>query len=296
MTHTGARPRSDYETSCRQRRRHGHRPGGLRPATAALLALAALALGPDAAAAQFGAVEALARRVSDLSFFFSSGGLASGGAQLDADPFGMTSFGVEMLLEVARVPSREGRERVAAAGTSTRHVLQRIEVHRGEDGVDTVYHYDVQRVSPGFRDSEILWTLEVGIGYGQVQGLRLTDPALDLNTSLRSLPAVSLYLSYEPVGTYLGVRTGLLRAHSLQINDNAGGQYSGSAETFMMGALLGYAFAFDPTYLFVEAGYMVRDFPSVEWSTRTGELLSSLPRTLDASGWMISAGIQFPVQ
>jgi hypothetical protein len=270
-------------------------PGIARRLSAALVLGATFGPAPAPATAQFGAIEALARRVSDLSFYFSTGGLAAAGRHLDADAFGMTSFGVEMLLEVARVPSHQGRERVAATGSSTRYVLQRIEVHRSEGRVDTVYHYDVRTVSPGFRDSEILWTLELGIGYGQTEGLRLSDPGLDLTTTLRSLPAVSLYLSYEPIGTYLGVRTGLLRAQSLQVVDDSGGQYSGKAETFVMGALAGYAFAFNPTYLFVEGGYMVRNFPSVEWSG-SGELLATLPRRLNASGWFLSAGIQFPIQ
>jgi hypothetical protein len=262
----------------------------------ATLAVAVLALGPAPATAQFGAVEALVNRVSDLSFFFSSGGTLPGSDALESEPFDMTSFGVELLLEVARVPSRAGRERVAAAGTTTRHVLQRIEVIRSQDGVDTVYHYDVNRVSPGFRDSEILWTLEVGIGYGQLQGLRLAHPELDLNTSIRTLPAVSLYLSYEPIGTYLGLRTGLLRADGLQVTDSSGALFNGDAETFMMGALAGYAFSLEPTYLFLEAGYTVRSFPSVEWSTRGGTPRPDLPRSLDISGWMIGAGIQFPVR
>lgn len=260
------------------------------PLVGVVTALAA----PVPARAQFGAIETLARQVSDLSFYYGRGGSSTNGS-LDRSTFGLTSFGVELLFEVARVPSPEAQSRLAGAGPQSRRVLREVEVRRTSDGgVDTVYHYDVVRSSRGFTDEDILWTLELGIGYGQLQGLELRDPALDLNAMIRTLPSVTLYVSYEPLGTYLGLRTGFLRTYALQVIDSAGAIIPGRAEAFMMGALVGYAFAIHPSYLFIEAGYTARSFPSVEWSA-PGALPSGVPRALDASGWGLSVGIQFPV-
>lgn len=262
--------------------------------TAALAGLLLPLCAPAPAAAQFGPIEALARQVSDLSFYYSRGA-AVRGSGLDSEPFGLTSFGVELLFEVAEIPSREARQRRADVEPVTRRVLREVAVRRSPEGTDTIYHYDIVRSTPGYGPDDITWTMEVGIGYGQVQGLDLRDPTLDLNAMIRTLPSVTLYLSYEPWGTYLGLRTGFLRTHALQIIDEAGTIYPGSAEAFMMGALLGYAFAIDPAYLFIEWGYTARTFPSVEWSA-VDALPAGVPRDLDVSGWGASVGIQFPIR
>lgn len=266
---------------------------GLAPATLVLAALSLVT--PAQAAAQFGAVETLARRVSDLSFYYSRGGATPGGA-LDDDPVGLTSFGVELLFEVARIPSPAARRRRATQRPADRRVLREVEVVRGEDGaVDSIFHYDVVRSAPGYGPDDILWTLELGIGYGQVQGLELAAPGLDLNAMVRTLPSVTLYVSYEPLGTYLGLRTGFLRTYALQVVDGAGNVFPGKAEAFMMGGLMGYAIRIGPSYLFLEGGYTARTFPSVEWNN-TVPLPVGVPRSLDVSGWGLSVGIQFPVQ
>lgn len=253
-------------------------------------------LSPAPAAAQFGAVEALASRVSDLGFFYSRGGIASGAGALESEPFGITSFGVELLFEVAEIPSREARARRASTGPVERQVLREVEVRRAGDGtVDSVFHYDVVRSTPGFGPDDILWTLEVGIGYGQVQGMQLRDPSLDLNATIRTLPSVTLYLSYEPLGTYFGFRTGFVRTHAMQILDGDGALYGGDAEAFMMGGLVGYALGLGPTYLFGEAGYTARTFPSVKWNA-PGALPPAVPRELDVSDWALTVGLQFPVK
>lgn len=272
------------------------RPGGGRRFCEVAVALAvAAAIAPAPADAQFGPIDALASRVSDLSFFFSTGGIAGGSPELESEAFGLKSFGVELLFEVAEVPTAAARRRLAEAGDSTRAVLRSMEVVRSESGVDTVYHYDIQRVRPSLGDDDILWTLEVGIGYGQVEGLQLSDPGLDLNTSLRLLPSLTLYLTYEPVGTYVGLRTGFMRTDALQVTDAEGARFGGEAEAFMFGAVGGYAFALDPTFLFIEGGYTLQNFPSVEWSGE-GPLPAGVPRDLDASAWLLTAGIQFPIR
>lgn len=270
------------------------RPAAVSPARVALALLATL-LTPGAAAAQFGPIEALASRVSDLSFYYGAGGVSAGGGAIEPNPWGVTAFGVELLFEVARIPSAAARERRAASSTEDRRVLQRIEVRETEGRADTVYHYDVVRVAPAYGDDDIVWTLEVGIGYGQMEGFQLRDPELQMNAMLRSLPAVTLYLSYEPIGSYLGIRTGMMRTESLQVMVADGTVYRGRGEAFQMGGLVGHALDVGPAYFFVEGGYTLRTFPSVEW-TSPGPLPRNIPRRMDVSGWTVVGGVQFPVR
>jgi hypothetical protein len=278
------------------------RPGSMptrgRRAASVSFALVLAAAGmasPAPVSAQFGPVEALATRVSDLSFFFGTGSM-TGGSALEANTFGVRTFGVELLFEVAQIPTQAARRRRAAWPDSVRTVLERMEVRQAEGRVDTVYHYAVERVPAPTDPDDIVWTMEVGIGYGQLEGLRLRDPELELNATLRYLPAVTVYLSYEPLGTYVGMRTGFMRTDALQVVDPSGDVYRGRAEAFMMGGLAGYAFPLPPAYLFVEGGYTLRAFPSVEWTTTPGPLVPGIPRRLDASGWTVAVGIQFPVR
>jgi hypothetical protein len=269
----------------------------IRSRTAAPLAAAALVVcSPAAVVGQFGPIEALATRMSDLSFYFATGGLTTS-ATLEPNHFGVRSFGVELLFEVAQIPSAEARRRREAAVPTTARVLERIEVRHTHGSADTTYHYVVRQVPPApFGPDDIVWTMEVGIGYGQIEGLRLRDPGLELNATVRNLPALTLYVSHEPSGAYLGLRTGFMRTDALQLIDAQGGVFRGRAEAFAMGALLGYAFALPPAFLFLEAGHTLRAFPSVEWLATPGPLPPSAPRRLDVSGWMLAAGIQFPVR
>ena len=259
-----------------------------------VLLLPAVLLAPSSASAQFGAVEALASRVSDLGFFYSLGGIQSS-PTLQGDALGVKSFGVELLFEVAEIPSSAARRRVAETGSSESWVLRETRVRVGGDGVDTTYHYDVVHERGGYGPDDIEWTLELGIGYGQVQGLELRDAELDLNATIRTLPLLTLYLTYEPLGAYLGLRTGFIRTHAMQVRDAAGTLFDGEAEAFMMGGLGGYALSLGPTWLFLELGYTERTFPSVEWSAPDG-LPAGVPRELDVSGWGITAGLQFPIK
>lgn len=260
---------------------------------AGVLLMAALA---SPGAAQIGPVEALAGRVSDLSFYYGTGGLTKQ-STLEPNAFGVTSFGLELLFEVARVPTAEARQRREAAEEETRRVLERVEVRMANGRADTIYHYAVTEApSEPYSPDEIAWIMEVGIGYGQTQGLSLRDPSLELNTTIRNLPALTLYLFHQPTGGYLGMRTGFMRTDALQVVDAWGYVYRGRAEAFQLGGLVGYAVPIHPAYLFLEAGYALRSFPSVEWTDTPGPLPRAVPRSLDASGWSLTAGIQFPVR
>lgn len=273
-------------------------PAGVPGAAVLPLALLALLLLPGAGRAQLGAVEAFARRVTDLSFYFTTGGLAGGSAELATGDFGLSSYGVELLFSVGevtrRLPRCEHEERRSGSRDSVELVWTGMEVVRSTGGgVDTVYTYDVRPTRSPPPPTETIWYLEMGIGYGQLQGFEMEDPTLEMRGAIRDLPAVSLYASYEPLGSYLGLRTGFMKTQALQVvQEGAEGTFSGRAEAFLFGAVLGHALPVETLNFFLEGGYTLRYFPSVEWSG-PGALPDGVPRDLNVSGWSISAGVQF---
>lgn len=264
--------------------------------TAALLvALVALAL-PSPAWAQLGAIEAFARNVTDMSFFVNGGDLLGGSDELTSGDFGLTSFGVELLFSVGEVtrPVRGARVSDSDPATerdSVRLVWKSMEVTRSDGVVDTVYHYEVEAVPPPEPVEETIWFLEVGIGYGQIQGFEMKDPSLDIRGAVRDLPAVSLYASYEPTGTYAGLRTGFMKTQGLQLIHSGGEVLQGDADAFFVGALVGQAKDLGAFILFAESGYAARYFPSVEWDS--DPLPAGTPRDLGISGWYLGTGVQF---
>lgn len=263
-------------------------------AAAAVLLLLGL---PGALRAQLGAVEAFARNVTDLSFYYTTGGLAWGSDELTSDPFGTNSYGVELLFSVGEVTRRLPRPanaRPAAPRDSVQLVWTGMTVTRSDGRVDTVYTYEVQPAPPAPPPpTETIWYLELGIGYGQIQGFEMADPDLEIHGSVRDLPSVSLYASYEPWGSYLGLRTGYMKTRSLQVvAEGIDDPFTGDADAFLFGAVVGQAYEVSSLNFFVEGGYTRRAFPSVEWRG-PGPLPSGIPRELDVSGWSISTGIQF---
>ncbi len=171
----------------------------------------------------------------------------------------------------------------------------RMEVTRTKEGVDSVFYYDVEPVSPPVPHTETIWTVELGIGYGQTSGFRLADENLEFRGSVRDLPAATVYASYEPWSTYFGLRTGFMRTNSLQVIDQTSGErFSGEAEAFLAGVLVGYAYSIGEFWAFTEAAYTSRYFPSVEWSG--GILPQGIPTDLPTSGWTLTTGVQFPIR
>jgi hypothetical protein len=260
---------------------------GCRGVRGIALAAAVLLLIPMPAQAQIGIYDALARRFSDVSFFGNVGGLATRSEGITAGR--LSSFGIEVLLEIGSVsrpvgPAPVRRDSVALNWTEMR-------VTRGDDGsVDTVYSYQVRRVTPVQR-TEPVWTFELGLGYGQTTGFGTSVPGLDLRGAVRDLPTVTLYASYEATSTYLGLRSGFMRLQSLQLYDADARSFSGEAESFMAGVALGQSMDIGGITLFIEAGYAIRPFPSIRWTG--GALPAGAPRSLNLDSWTLGAGIQF---
>jgi hypothetical protein len=242
-----------------------------------------LLLVPAPAAAQFGVYDALARSFSDVSFSGSVGGLGrSSGVRADR----LTSFGIEVLLEIGSVSRATGP---ATRADSVTLQWRERQVVRSASGVDTVDTYAVATVAAVQPVTQV-WLFELGVGYGQTTGFESAVSDLELKGAVRDLPTVSLYASYVPLGTYFALRSGFMRFHALQVIDAQGRSFAGDADAFMAGAGLGQVIRMLNLYFFVEAGYNVRMFPSVQWA---GSPPPEAPREITASNWSVGAGIQF---
>lgn len=260
-----------------------YRIGRAAAACAAITMLLLLAA-PRPAVGQLSAVEALLRNATDLSFYFNTGGLMPSSDALTTGDWGLAGFGVELLFEVGRVRARStAATATVAAGDQARQWTEMRIVRKGEQ-VDTTYVYE----------DEVLWTFELGVGYGQVTGFQSRDEGLDLRGAVRDLPAVSLYANYEPLRAYAGLRSGFMRTQGLQVYADDGTPISGTAESFLAGVVLGKSLAIGSMTLFLETAYWLRHFPSVQWSNG-GPLPPGTPRDLTLSGWSVGTGIQFGV-
>ncbi len=259
----------------------------VRVATRFVLLVGALLVAPNPAAGQYGFLGSLANRFSDLSFFANVGGLSPEHDRVRSD--GMKSFGLEILFEVATLRREVGPAPVP--DDSVRIVWREMRVERTAEGVDTINIYDIEQVSASVPLVDV-WTFELGLGYGQASGFEAREPSIELKGAVRSLPAVSLYASYDAWGTYFGLRSGLMEVSGLQVVAEDGSATAGSAQSFMAGLLLGQAWAVAGMNLFIEGAYLVRDFPSVEWN---GTPPPGTPRSMNLSGWALGAGVQFGV-
>jgi hypothetical protein len=254
----------------------------------AALAGACLLAAPAPAAAQVAIFDALAGTFSDVSFYASTGRLAGSSGGITADR--LTSFGIEVLLEIGSVSRSVGP---APAPTDT--VALRwtgVTVTTTATGADTVYTYEVAPASVAVPTVPV-WTFELGVGYGQTTGYRARGEGLELRGAVRDLPSVSLYASYVPTGTYLGLRSGYMRFHGLQVIDAGGNVFTGDADSFRAGAAVGQVLQLLSMNFFAEAAWSHRHFPSVRWSD--SPLPAAAPRDITASDWSLGAGVQFAI-
>lgn len=253
---------------------------------AAVVALVAPVAATSPAAAQFGLVESLFERVTDISFYASRGALAPRPAAVRA-AHGLKGFGVELLFQVGAATRRVA----PPPDTLVLRLKERRVTHSGARA-DTVDTYDI--AEPADTGLEEVWTFELALGYGQLTGFELADRTVELHGSVRELPAVTLYASHVASGAYAGVRTGLIQTHALRLYDADGASHQGSAEAFELGGALGWTRELAGVFPFLEAAWTARSFPSVEWDTDV--LPAAAPRELRLSGWSVSAGVQVPLR
>jgi len=256
-----------------------------------LLSLLCIGILPSGAEAQLGAIEALARRVSDVSFYVNTGDILPTSEILQTGSFGLAGYGLELLFSIGSVEKPIPGATPVKGDTVAVDWTQTTLTQHG-DHTDTINVYEVkpvQRKAP----SETIWLFEMGLGYGQVVGFSGSRENTDLRGTVRDLPSVSFYASYEPVGGYFGLRSGFMKMQGLQFYDETGATYSGNADSFLAAGLIGYAKEMLGFNLFLESGYSLRYFPSIVWSG--GPLPASIPRELNLSGWFVGTGIQFQI-
>lgn len=261
-------------------------------AAAAGAATLLLALFPRPVAAQFGPVEAFLRNVTDVSLYGSTGRLLPQPYQLIDEA--LYGYGVELLFQIGEVDRPIPGAEAPPRGDTARLVWKGVEIRSGGGRVDTVYTYEVEPVPPPGPPTRTIWTFEMGLGYGQVVGLGLRDPALEMHGSVRELPAASIYATYDPTGTYGGLRSGYMKTQGLELVDEQGQVIPGSADAFLVGAALGQSLEVGAVAVFLETAYTIRYFPSVVWKTDT--LPDAAPRELRLNQLSFSAGIQVPLK
>ena len=142
--------------------------------------------------------------------------------------------------------------------------------------------------------------LDLGIGYGQMDGIRNTGP-FELHGSVRELPSVSAYATMrlnDRFGVYAGLRTGVITLQDAQLfveNDEGTSMFTLTSTSFEFGVPLGIDMQpVEGVHLTLEAAYMRRTFNSITFDPSSG-FPSNYPRKLDLSGLSWSAGIQFPL-
>ena len=144
--------------------------------------------------------------------------------------------------------------------------------------------------------------LELGLGTSFLRRLASDEPTLDLRGSVRTLPAVSVYVTrpgllgssrWQP---YAGMNFGFAQLWNARAYDPDGVQYELSGEAFEYGATLGVYLETPPvTGLFVEASLRQRRFDSLGWKLPGDALPEGWPRAINASTLLLSVGWQFRI-
>ncbi|HEX6912741.1 MAG TPA: hypothetical protein VF142_20205 [Longimicrobium sp.] len=209
-------------------------------------------------------------------------------------------YGVEVIWNLRSIPIGKKPD----GEPDTAWVLaEKDESFRGGQ-VDSVRHYTVQVNAVEDERPRVL--IEVGLGYSQFSGFESADPEYELRGMVREIPAVNLYgtLNWDRLGPfkpYLGVRSGLIQLHNVQLYDSITADtavvYFGSAQTFQLGGIAGLAFGASPVHVFGEFAYNLRRFPSVQWGTAgTNRLPDTLFKSFDFSGISLSVGLQVSIR
>ena len=153
---------------------------------------------------------------------------------------------------------------------------------------------------PAPEPDEKLIDFDLGVGYGQMDGLASAGP-YELHGSVRELPSISAYATArlnERFGIYAGVRTGVITLEDAQMyltDGNATSLFTMSSTSFEFGAPLGIDFhVAGDLHVTAEVAYMRRIFNSLSFDPPSG-FPPSFPRALDLSGMSWSMGVQVPL-
>ena len=149
---------------------------------------------------------------------------------------------------------------------------------------------------PSFGGSEF----ELSLGTNYVRGFEAVEPTLDLHASLRTLPQVAVYAAFVGISDeaviqpYAGVSFGFSELWNARGYDAAGNTYDLSADTYELGAIGGLYVNKGLKGLYVEAGYRIRNFESLNWNAET--IPPGWPRSIDTSSFIVNVGWQFRIR
>jgi len=142
---------------------------------------------------------------------------------------------------------------------------------------------------------------ELSLGTTFVRGFQSVEPPLDLHATIRTLPQISVYATFvgiaenSPIQPYAGLTFGFAELWNAQGYDVDGNVYELSADTYELGATFGlYVDASLLQGLYLEAGYRLRNFESLNWGAET--VPDNWPRSIDASGFIVNLGWQFRIR
>lgn len=142
---------------------------------------------------------------------------------------------------------------------------------------------------------------ELGLGTNFLRGFAAVEPTLDLRASIRTLPQISVYATFmglaenSPIQPYAGVTFGFAELWNARGYDPEGNVFELTADTYEIGATGGLYMDWSALRgLYVDVGYRVRNFESLNWSTET--IPANWPRSIDTSGWIVNVGWQFRIR
>lgn len=149
---------------------------------------------------------------------------------------------------------------------------------------------------PSYGGSEF----ELSLGTNYLRGFAATEPTLDLRASVRTLPTIAVYAAFVGVSDdsalqpYAGVSFGFAELWNASGYAPDGTVYALAANTYEIGITGGvYINGTFVNGLYVEAGYRVRNFESLNWATDA--LPNGWPRSIDTSGFVVNLGWQFRI-
>ena len=145
-------------------------------------------------------------------------------------------------------------------------------------------------------DPKAPFSVELALGFNYLTGFRSQNTEIDLRGSMRTIPELSVYATYQKTGLvepYVGVHTGLLDLWHVQAYDAESRQYKIDSESFQAGVTAGIVVH----GIWLEGSYRFRNFPSLDYTTPEGSdvIPSSFPRSMNLSGFTIRAGYQFSI-
>lgn len=145
------------------------------------------------------------------------------------------------------------------------------------------------------------WDLELGLGASFLRGYQEKQSELDLRTSLRAFPTLTLYATPLELGDlasiYTGVSFGLVEMWNAQAYDSTGTPWDVEGRTFEFGASAGlYIAPRNGVGVFAEGGYRQREFGSLKWTIPETDSLPESWRSLNFSGYYLQAGVQLRLE